>query len=106
MSIRYRNLSIRTDELLIRYQQRSIRRNVPKLSESPIDETYFFGINSMILLKMSKDHLIVIIDSDSELRIAADLMSSRKIRKLSVIDDDKVIGIITATDLVHPLAKP
>ena len=48
---------------------------------------------------------LVSIDPDSELSTAADLMSSRKIRKLLVIDDDKVVGIITATDLVNHLAK-
>ena len=37
-------------------------------------------------------------------RIAADLMHERKIRKLPVIDDEKVVGIITATDIVNLLA--
>jgi len=41
---------------------------------------------------------------DETVLMAADLMYSRDIRKLPVIDNDKVIGIITATDLVNQLA--
>ena len=36
--------------------------------------------------------------------MAADLMYTREIRKLPVIDNDKVVGMITATDLVSQLA--
>jgi len=32
--------------------------------------------------------------------VAAELMSSKKLRKLPVIQDQKVVGIITATDLI------
>ncbi len=41
------------------------------------------------------------INSDESVRIAADLMHERKIRKLPVIDDGNVVGIITATDIVN-----
>ena len=44
------------------------------------------------------------INSDESVRIAADLMHDRGIRKLPVIDDGKVVGIITATDIVNLLA--
>lgn len=44
------------------------------------------------------------INPDESVRIAADLMHERKIRKLPVIDDEKVVGIITATDIVNLLA--
>ena len=44
------------------------------------------------------------INSDESVRIAADLMHERKIRKLPVIEDEKVVGIITATDVVNLLA--
>ncbi len=37
-------------------------------------------------------------------RIIADLMYTRGIRKLPVIDNDKVVGIVTATDLVKQFA--
>ena len=42
---------------------------------------------------------------DETVLMAADLMYSRDIRKLPVIDNDKVVGIITATDLVNQLYK-
>ena len=47
---------------------------------------------------------IISIKSESNLWTAADLMSTRKIRKLPVIDDDKVVGIITSGDLVKHIA--
>jgi len=45
------------------------------------------------------------INSNESILAAADLMSSKKIRKLAVVEDSKVIGIITSTDLVDQLAK-
>ena len=47
---------------------------------------------------------LISIDPDSNLWEASDLMSTRKVRKLPVIDDDKVIGIITSSDLVKHIA--
>jgi len=44
------------------------------------------------------------INSKESILVAANLMSSKKIRKLAVVNDDKVIGIITSTDLVNQLA--
>jgi CBS domain-containing protein len=44
------------------------------------------------------------INSNESILVAANLMSSKKIRKLAVVNDDKVIGIITSTDLVNQLA--
>ena len=41
---------------------------------------------------------------DETVLMAADLMNSRDIRKLPVIDNDQVVGMITATDLVNRLA--
>ncbi len=43
---------------------------------------------------------ITSIGPHATLWVAAELMSSAKLRKLPVIDDGKVIGIITATDLI------
>ena len=43
-------------------------------------------------------------NSDETVRTAADLMHGRGIRKLPVIDDKKVAGIITSTDIVNLLA--
>ena len=47
---------------------------------------------------------LISIDPDSDLWTASDLMSTRNVRKLPVIDDDKVIGIITSSDLVRHVA--
>ncbi|AFS81335.1 signal-transduction protein [Candidatus Nitrosopumilus koreensis AR1] len=47
---------------------------------------------------------LISIEPDSDLWTASDLMSTRNIRKLPVIDDDKVIGIITSSDLVKHIA--
>ena len=44
------------------------------------------------------------VSSDESIRSAADLMHVRGIRKLPVIDNDKVVGIITASDIVNLLA--
>jgi len=45
------------------------------------------------------------INPNQSILVAADLMSAKKIRKLVVVDEDKVVGIITTTDIVNQLAK-
>ena len=47
---------------------------------------------------------LISIDPDSDLWVASDLMSTRNVRKLPVIDDDKVVGMITSSDLVKHIA--
>ena len=47
---------------------------------------------------------LITIGPDESVWMVADLMYTRGIRKLPIIEDDKVIGIITATDLVNHLA--
>lgn len=44
------------------------------------------------------------ITSDETVRTASDVMHDRKIGKLPVIDNDKVIGIITKSDIVNLFA--
>ena len=44
---------------------------------------------------------LITITSDSPFWVGADLMNSRKIKRLVVVDDKKVVGIITITDLVN-----
>ncbi len=44
------------------------------------------------------------ISPDQPVRMIADFMYTRGIRKLPVIDNDKVVGIVTATDLVKQFA--
>ena len=45
------------------------------------------------------------INSNDSLLDAAKLMSDKKIRKLAVVEEGKVAGIITSTDLVNQLAS-
>lgn len=47
---------------------------------------------------------LITIDSSACLLEAAKLMTDKKIRKLAVVEEDKVIGIITSTDLIKKLA--
>ena len=44
------------------------------------------------------------IHANESILVAADLMSSKKIRKLAVVENNKVVGIITSTNLVNQLA--
>jgi len=44
------------------------------------------------------------ISPDEPVRMIADFMYTRGIRKLPVIDNDKVVGIVTATDLIRQFA--
>ena len=48
---------------------------------------------------------LISIDPNSDLWTASDLMSTRNVRKLPVIDDDRIIGIITSSDLVKYFAS-
>ena len=47
---------------------------------------------------------LVTINSNESILTAAKMMSSKKIRKLAVVEDKKVTGIITSTDLVNKFA--
>jgi len=47
---------------------------------------------------------LIAISPDESVWMVADLMYTRGIRKLPVIEDDQVVGIITSTDLVNQLA--
>jgi len=44
------------------------------------------------------------INANESILVAADLMSSKKIRKLAVVENNKVVGIVTSTNLVNQLA--
>lgn len=43
---------------------------------------------------------VVTINEDASLEEAAKLMSRKRIKKLPVVSDEKLVGIITSTDLV------
>ena len=42
---------------------------------------------------------LIFINPETEINTAAELMASKKIRKLPIIIDDKVIGIVIASDI-------
>ena len=48
---------------------------------------------------------LITINYDESISAAAKRMSSKKIRKLAVTDNGKIIGLITSTDLVTQLSK-
>lgn len=48
---------------------------------------------------------LITITQNEPISAAADMMASKKIRKLAVSDNGTIIGIITSTDLVNQLAK-
>ena len=48
---------------------------------------------------------LITINCDESISAAAKRMTSKKIRKLAVTDNGKIIGLITSTDLVTQLAK-
>jgi len=48
---------------------------------------------------------LLTISFDNSLLDAAKLMSEKKIRKLAVVENGKIVGIITSTDLVNKLAS-
>lgn len=43
---------------------------------------------------------LVHVSPDDEVWIAADLMYTRKIRRLPVLDEDQLVGIVTSTDFI------
>lgn len=55
-------------------------------------------LNSKVNSIMSKN--VVIIDKDSNIEQAADVMADKKIKRLPVVEDNKLIGLISATDII------
>jgi len=48
---------------------------------------------------------LITINHTEPISAAAEMMTSKKIRKLAVSDNGNIIGLITSTDLVNQLAK-
>jgi len=48
---------------------------------------------------------LITIDHNAHISEAAEMMSSKKLRKLAVSENGKIVGIITSTDLVNQLTK-
>ncbi len=69
----------------------AIKITVQKLPlDTPIDKVASFPLATINL--------------NESILVAANMMSSKKLRKLAVVENEKVIGIITSTDLVNQLA--
>lgn len=47
---------------------------------------------------------VVTVDADAELRVVADVLDRRNLKRLPVLSDGKLVGIITQGDLVRALA--
>jgi len=45
---------------------------------------------------------LISISSETDMKTASTLMSSRKIRKLPIVDNDEVIGIFIASEVAEP----
>jgi len=48
---------------------------------------------------------LITINHDESISTAAEMMTSKKIRKLAVSENNKIVGLLTSTDLVNQLAK-
>ena len=48
---------------------------------------------------------LITINHDEHISAAAQMMSSKKIRKLAVSENGTIVGLVTSTDLVNQLAK-
>lgn len=48
---------------------------------------------------------LITINHNESISTAAEIMSSKKIRKLAVSENGNIVGLITSTDLVNQLAK-
>ena len=60
-------------------------------------------LNTAVENIMSKP--LITINHDEPISAAAERMTGKKIRKLAVTENGKMIGIVTSTDLVTQLAK-
>jgi len=56
-------------------------------------------------VKKTMSSPLVTINHSESITSAAKIMSSKKIRKLAVSENGKIIGIITSTDIVNQIAK-
>ncbi|MFA5485217.1 MAG: CBS domain-containing protein [Candidatus Pacearchaeota archaeon] len=57
------------------------------------------SINKKLSELMSKN--IICIDKNSIIEDAARLMKQNKIKRLPVVDGENLVGIVTATDIIH-----
>jgi acetoin utilization protein AcuB len=62
-------------------------------------------LGSEVPVRQAMAHPVVTIESDETIRKAAALMTGHVIGSLPVVDDGKLVGIVTTFDLVSLLAK-
>ena len=48
---------------------------------------------------------LIAINHDESISTAAEMMTSKKIRKLAVSENGNIVGLVTSTDLVNQIAK-
>ncbi len=48
---------------------------------------------------------LITINHDEQISTAAEMMTSKKIRKLAVSENGTIVGLVTSTDLVNQIAK-
>lgn len=46
-------------------------------------------------------HPVITIEADSTIEEAADLMAKREIKRLPVIEDEKLVGVVTLSDIMR-----
>ncbi len=61
-------------------------------------------IQAMVADLMSTHPIIV--SGDTELAVAADLMTSSAIKSLPVVDDGRLVGVVSRRDIIGVLARP
>lgn len=48
----------------------------------------------------------VVVDGDTDLAVATELMTSTAIKSLPVVEDDTVVGVVSRRDVIRMLARP
>ena len=64
-----------------------------------------YGVSMDSTVEKIASYPLQTINSNDSLLDAAKTMADKKIRKLAVVEEGKVVGIITSTDLVNQLAS-
>ena len=84
-------------------------KDILRVSPSPATTLSKYEINSLLAQMCVKDIMarsVVAVRDDATIEEAALLMANNKIGGLPVVEDGKVVGIITTTDLLQTLIDP
>jgi predicted transcriptional regulator len=64
------------------------------------------GVSSkMIQIEDIMSTKMVSIESDKDITDASEIMKNKNVKRLPVVENEKVVGIITSTDIVNAMAK-